>query len=208
MGYNLEHYKNISGVELRQMTTQELKLTLQQIAMHTNSRISQIKRSGVEPASKAANALLKNYSNGLTSKGDQTRSQLIKQIKAGQKFLNSKTSTVSGTRNMMYTMLDIIGADYAEYKNDAMAFIAKFGNDFWDVYNRLAEENPEYKEDSEGLIQAVDDIMEEKPEDIKREEWLYSLLDKARKKYIKMKYGDDIEFESSEDLAKVYRRRK
>ena len=159
-------------------------------------------------ASRAANTLLSSYSNGLTSKGDQTRSQLIKQIKAGQKFLSSKTSTVSGTRDMMHRMLDIIGADYNEYKNDVMAFANKFGNDFWDIYKRLAEEDSSYAEDSEGLIQAVEDVMEAKPEDIRKEEWLSSLIDKAREKYIKMKYGDDIEFASSEDLAQIYRRRK
>lgn len=203
MGLTLDYYKNINGVELREMNTDQLKRTLQQIAMHTNSRISQLKKQNLEKISRGASSLLLYYPQGLSGKGITDRNTLIKRIVAGQTFLKGTTSTVSGTRKMMRKLLKLVGEE--EIASDEMVenYLRKFGSDFWEIYRKLAEESGSYKEDSEGLIQSISDVMEENNKvDISE------MIDKARERYHNNEIGEDIEFESSEDLAQIYRRRK
>lgn len=220
MGLSLEHFKNISGKELRKMTNQELKTVLQNIAMHTNARLSQLERAGLSKVSRASYNMLDNYPQGLSSK-DATRNQMIKQIKAGQRYLKGKTSTVSGTKNMMENILNMVGVevdkkgrvynkDIDEYETTTDAFKNYFGSDFWKIVRKLEEENESFKTNSEGLIQAVYDIYDDYKGDEEdkdsKEAYISSMMKKAEEQY-NDKYGSGLQYASDEDLANKYKRR-
>ena len=205
MGLSLEYFKNIPGIELKQMTDKELKIVLQNIAMHTNARLAQIKKAGLLDISKSAYNLSANYPNGLSSKGAK-RGDLLKQIKAGQRYLKGATSTVSGTRKMMRNMLNTAGIkEDKNGKNMKDTFTSLFGPDFWNIYRKLAEENKSYKDDSEGLIQAISDVYEENKDEDTKEEYISNMLNKARDRYNNEHAG--VQFASDEDLANKYKRR-
>lgn len=210
MGLSLEYFKNISGLELRQMTDQELRVVLQNIAMHTNARLSQIKKADLSGISKSAYNLTKNYPKGLSSKGAK-RGDLFKQIKAGQRFLKGTTSTVSGTRKMTKKILNTVGIDEGKTEKDTTAIYTNiFGRDFWEIYRRVAEENKSFKDESDKLIQAVIDVYEDYKgsEDDKKskEKYISDVVEKARDHY-NNKYGAGVSFASDEDLAQKYKRR-
>lgn len=206
MGLKLEDFVKIPGVELRQMDTNELKVVLQNIALHTNARISQLKRAELEHISKAGDVFLTSYPQGLSNKKAESRTDLIRQIKAGQRFLSGSTSTVRGTKKMIKNILDKANVKYD--KNTAIdEYIKKFGSDFWEIYRKLSEESASYKEDSDGLIQAVNDIMEDKKDKKDNENEIDELVEKARTRYNELKVGDDIDFVSNEDLSKKYSRK-
>lgn len=210
MGLSLEYFKNIPGIELRQMTNEELKIVLQNVAMHTNARLSQIKRADLLGISKSAYNLTKNYPKGLSSKGAK-RGDLLKQIKAGQRFLKGKTSTVSGTRKMMKKMLNIAGIEEGETKEDTKSTYENiYGHDFWEIYRKLLEENKSFKDDSDKLIQAVVDIYEDykgsENDKKSKESYITDMVQKARDHYNNI-YGAGVSFASDEDLANKYKRR-
>lgn len=215
MGLKLEDYRQIPGVELRAMTTKELKKTLSQVAKHTNARLSRLQKAELEHISKSGDVLLTSYPHGLSGKGITNRNDLIRQITAGQRFLSGSTSTVRGTKKMIKNILDKANVQY-DKGTVTDKYIKQFGSDFWEIYRKLSEVEKSYKEDSDGLIQAVNDVMEKKEDketnedEIEKElneDEIDDLVNKAKKRYEDAKVGNDIDFVSDEDLSKKYSRK-
>lgn len=195
-----EQLSQLTGLNLRRMTTEELKINMQTVAMHTNRRLRALEKSGIVGQSKAYDVLQQKIGTPapkLTSKG-KTRQELIKEIKMGVNFLQSKTSTVAGTRERIGKIKDLLLEDMKgdeRSKKEKVAEIESILNnkDFWSLYREIEEIL--YYFDSDDLLQEVRKVYDQTNDAAKGAKMI-------EKQYRIKKADLDVEFESDDNLMR------
>lgn len=197
MGFKIDYYKELTYQDIRGMSEEKLKITLQNISMHVNSRISQLKRSGMLGYSKAYSVLMERTGGEkLTSKGDKDRNELMKSIKWGINYLNSETGTVSGARWYKWKIETILDIDEDDIEAQQRLYNLINQPNFWELYRKLEEDVGAYY-NSEDIVQAVYDELEQMSRDETKLERLERLMNIEAEKLPDTKEYDRI-------LAKFY----
>lgn len=217
----LSYYTSLQTKDLKAMTDEQLRTTLQNVAMHVNGRMAALERAGIENRSQAAMNFNKRWGNRISSKGVTKRSDLMKMIKAGTHFLDLKTSTVSGTRSFMRKVIDAVEGDLIDVEkikekelkkelSDLETIIHGRNKTLWDLVELLREDSYLKSLPSNELIQtAYEEIYWNKKLKNSTNKAKYEIaLKKSAGRLINEanKYipGTDIPTQSTEDLATVY----
>lgn len=136
----IDYLDQIDGLKLRSMTNEQLKVTLQNVAMHTNLRAKRLEKAGLAGMSKSYMLLHDRTGKALprlSSKG-ASRFDMMRQIKMGKQFLLGQTSTVSGTRKMINKVFEAMSAGVPEEERSEIQEALK-DPDFWSLLREIEE---------------------------------------------------------------------
>lgn len=164
----IQDIKNISGQDLRTMSTDQLQRLVQTTAMHVNGRMKQLENANIAHRSLAYQNIVHN-GDKLTSKG-KNRQELMREFKRGQKYLKSKTGTVMGTRQYLANIYNAATGEKVDIskRKEAYKINEKFtemeskidGWSMWDIIKKAREDEFTYTQfTSNQLIQMTYDIM-------------------------------------------------
>lgn len=140
---------NMDTADMMRMTKSELLSALKDVNRATSRRTRALRKNRLTKYSPAYRSF--NESGGaINTSPEQTINQMRREFFRGQKFLKSKTSTVTGTKRYVIRMQNITGQK--GIKNNS---------EFWDIYYKFAQLYPALYEalGSERVTQIVRRVM-------------------------------------------------
>ena len=181
--------KKISGIDIKNMSEQQLRITLQNVSMHVHSRMKQIEKAGLQNISKSYQKIKSQFPDGISTKG-KTEAEMRKALKAGVQYLNNQTGTVQGTRLWMRNVLNALESSEFEeqdsYSYDELKEAEEIFNDsilddpdFWKLYRRT--ESSHKRLTSTDLLQEVYDEYELNGEELSISKMFNNLAETLKK---------------------------
>ena len=149
-GMSIRDIMNLTDVELSKMSAREIKAVTNRLASSANKRIRRLKESGLASRSSAYRGLRAGIKHkgkirmfttdykklkikemkGHKGKFPSAKGKLYKEFNRAVRFLNDKTSTIAGTKDVMKKVKQRLG----EFKSKAQE------NRFWEAYNALQKD--------------------------------------------------------------------
>ena len=149
-GMSIRDIMNLTDVELSKMSAREIKAVTNRLASTANKRIRRLKESGLASRSSAYRGLRSGIKHkgrlrlfttdykklkikplkGHKGKYPSAKGKLYKEFNRAVRFLNDKTSTIAGTKQVMKNVRQRLG----EFKSKAQE------NRFWEAYNALQKD--------------------------------------------------------------------
>ena len=131
-------YQKITMEDFNRLSFQDAQDALKVLRKAVNQRVSRLKKSGTpSPA-------LRSFSEGgkLKSGKGLTRNETLAEVKRAIDFMNAKTSTVKGAKQVQKKTLESLGLDPDTTPEEA--------TDAYDMFNKLKEEFPSILNEATG----------------------------------------------------------
>lgn len=163
--------KNISTMEKDELV-KWARTTIQRTA---NRRITNLRKYAWEsPALRKAEESGGKFS--ITS--DMTKSQIKKELTRAYRFLENKTSTVKGYREMIKRTAKSLNARLPQQETISESAISAG----WNVYDELKEQFPELEE-AEYKYETLQEVVEQLESGMTMEEVVIDMADRLQRKY-------------------------
>lgn len=147
-----QDYQNLPN--MRQYDRDTIEAVVRKLNSVANQRLRKLSEAGLENTASYRN-IAKQYKNARfpTATGKMNRNQLLQQYSRLNWFLDNKTSTVTGAKQVVADFSKTIGATLTKQQED----------DFWSIYDRLKEmsdlQTELYYLDSEQEMQEIAELI-------------------------------------------------
>lgn len=187
---------------MKQYDRQTIEAVVRKLTSVANKRLSSLANAGLQETASYRN-VAKEYSTARfpTNYKNLTRNELLKQYSRLDWFLDNKTSTVKGAKQVMSDFSKTIGATLTKQQEDT----------FWSIYDRLKEMSDltteMYYLDSEQVMQETAEIVTnpdlQNPTPELVDEMLADMHKRIQKAY-KSKMGIDDEYVTDDETLELF----